>query len=303
MKIVIAGGTGFLGGAITRRLVAEGNSVTVLSREPGRVNRVLPPGVATAYWDGVTIGEWARAVDGSDAILNFTGASVGSGRWTQRKKRDLMESRRAPAEALVTAISRAAKRPGVLVSASGVGYYGDRGDEPLSEEAKCGSGFLAEMGVEWERVVSSASDLGVRVVPMRMGVVLGAGGGVVGRMVLPYRLFVGGILGSGKQWFPWVHRDDVAGVVHFVLNHDEMVGPINVVAPEAVTMRQFGKTLGHALQRPTWLPVPAFALRLLLGEMSEMVLASQRAVPGVLMKGGYQFKHPGLQSALASLSL
>jgi len=301
MKIVIAGGTGFLGGPLAWRLAGEGESVVVLTRNPGASRRAGLPGIALERWDGGTPGPWEEQIDGADAVINLAGESIAGGRWSVERKRRLRESRLSATRALVRAIGKAGRRPGVLVSASAVGYYGHVPEGDVTESTPPAKDFLGELSREWESEALAARDPRTRVALIRIGIVLGRDGGALGRMLLPFRLFVGGPLGSGKQYFPWVHRDDVIGAVVHLLKTPGLAGPFNIAAPDPVRMSEFCRELGRTLRRPSWAAVPAFALRLLLGEMSAVVLAGQRVIPARLLESGYRFAHPTLRGALDNI--
>jgi len=299
MKVVVAGGTGFIGTAVVGRLAREGHDIVVLSRNPGRAP--LAPGVRGVDWDGATPGAWASHVADAGAVVNLAGASIGERRWTPQRKREILESRVQATRALIDAMARGGNAPRVFISASAVGYYGPVDSGDVTEDHLPGFGFLADVCVRWEQEALAAAELGARVVLLRTGVVLGRGGGALPRMMLPFRLFAGGPVGSGEQAFPWVHRDDVAGVVAFALSRADVSGPINLAAPESVDMRAFCAALGRALSRPSWLPVPSFALRAALGEMAGMILTGQRVIPARLTALGYEFRYPTLAAALASV--
>ena len=281
------------------RVAAEGHDVVALSRDPGRV--ALPAGIRAVRWDGVTVGEWAAHVLEAGAVVNLAGASIGDGRWTSWRKREILESRVNATRALLDAMAKEKNTPRVFVSSSAVGYYGAVESGEVTEDHPAGSGFLADVCVRWEQEALAATELGARVVLIRTGVVLGGDGGALERMMLPFRLFAGGPVGSGKQAFPWIHRDDVAGIFAFAISRNDVSGPLNAAAPESVTMKEFCAALGGVLSRPSWLPVPSFALRAALGEMADMILTGQRVVPARLTALGYTFKYPALVSALASI--
>lgn len=290
MRIVIAGGTGFIGRALLDALRARGDSPVLLARDPSRASA----GVEVFAWDGRP-GPWATALEGADAVVNLAGENVAGGRWTPARKLALIRSRVDTTRAL------AAARPRALINASAVGYYGARPAGDCPEEAPQGSDFLAALCGQWEREARAAEKAGARVVPLRFGVVLGRGGGALARMLLPFKLGLGGRLGSGLQPFPWVHLEDAVGAILFALDQAALSGPANVVAPELVDNAAFASALGRALRRPAILPAPAFALRMALGEMSELLLGGQRALPRKLESAGYRFRHPRLDEALASL--
>lgn len=301
MNIVLAGGSGFIGGALVDALIARGDRPTLLTRDPEGQQSRWGAKAAFAHWDGKNDGEWNKALDGADAVVNLSGASIADGRWTPARKLVLIKSRIDSTRALVSALSRAAKRPKVLVNASAVGFYGDFSDGQATETSPQGRDFLAALCGQWEREALAAEPLGARVVLARFGVVLGRDGGALPKMALPFKLFAGGPLGTGRQPFPWVHRDDVVGALLFALSREDLSGPVNVVAPESLDNRAFSAALGRALGRPSWAPVPAFVLKLALGEMSEMLLAGQNAAPKKLLAAGYSFKHATADSALGAI--
>jgi uncharacterized protein (TIGR01777 family) len=294
MEILLGGGTGFIGSHLLHRLTAERNHVLLLTR---RQSEISLPGVTTlrTTWSDLPEAFTGRA----DAVINLSGASIGAKRWSRKRKKEILRSRIDTTAAMVAAMGRMEKRPEIFISASGVGFYGDAGLTELTEEAKKGEGFLSETVDLWEREAEKATALGIRTVCLRFGVVVGKGGGALLRMTLPFRLYAGGPIGPGDQWFPWVHVRDVAGAILFAIDNRNISGPVNVVSPQAVTMREFCASLGRALRRPSWLPVPSFALRVLLGEMSEMLLASQKVRPAKLLNAGYIFAVPSLGAALS----
>jgi len=292
MKIVIAGGTGFLGAPLVRSLLGRGDSVAVLSRNPGQVR--VGRGVA---WDAKTQGGWAAEVAAADAIVNLAGENIGEGRWTPERKNRLVGSRLEATAALVEALRRAPAGNRTLINASAIGLYGSRGDETLDETSPRGDGFLADLVENWETAARQTETL-ARLVILRFGVVLAKDGGALGKMLLPFRLGVGGPIGSGEQWMSWVDRDDVIRFILWALDDDSVRGVYNVTAPEPVRNRDFGKALGRALHRPAVMPTPAFALRLLFGEMAdEVLLAGQKVLPA-RAGGAFRFEHPSLDETL-----
>jgi uncharacterized protein len=292
MKIVIAGGMGWIGSALVRALAADGHEIVVLSRSA----RPAAPGLRIVQWDGRSLGPWTSEIDGANAVINLAGESVAAHRWMAARKRVLYASRIEPNRVLVTAITNAARRPVVFANASAVGYYGDRGDAPLTETDPPGEGFLAKLVVDWE---AATRDAPIRTIQLRTGVVIGPASDVLTRMAPAFRWFVGGPIGSGRQWFPWVHRDDVIGIVRFALAHPDVAGPVNVLAPEPVRNGEFARALGRIMHRPASVPVPALALRLLFGELAGALLGSQRVVPTRALAAGYTFDYPSLMPALA----
>lgn len=299
-RIVLSGGTGYVGAALTKRLSATGKEVVVLARS-GRLPPALQnlPGVTAVPWDARSLGAWASAVDGAWAVVHLAGEPAVGQRFTESVKQRIFDSRVKSAEVLVQSIERAQQRPAVLISASGVGYYGPRGDEPCDESTPPGDDFLARVCVAWEGAVRAAEPLGVRVAITRLGVVLGPGGGALPVMARPFKLFAGGKLGDGQQIFSWVHLDDVVAVLERCLNDASMSGPFNVASPEALPQAEFADALGQALHRPSWLPAPKFALKLLFGEGSGPILTGQRAVPKRLEDAGFRFAHPKLDETLS----
>lgn len=295
MRIIIAGASGLIGHSLAAALRADGHDVQRLVRSQPRAADEIPWHPARHELDPARL-------EGADAIVNLAGENLGAGRWTPPRRERILRSRVDATGTLVEAIARTVRRPAVLVNASAVGYYGDRGDEELTEDATAGQGFLPEVCLAWESDAQRATTLGVRVVCLRLGVVLAREGGALDRMVPLFRLGIGGRLGSGRQWMSWVTRDDVLGIIAQALSDPRFAGAINVVAPDVVTNAEFTRALGAVLHRPTLLPAPAWALRLALGDMADAaLLASTRAVPARLQALGYQFRHPDLSEALASV--
>lgn len=296
MRIVIAGGSGFLGEPLVRRLVARGDDVAVLSRNPAEVK--AGRGVA---WDGRTQGEWSGEVAGADAIVNLAGENVGEGRWTEARKQRLTASRLDATAAIIESLRNAPRRDRVLVNASAVGYYGVRGDEELDESGSRGSGFLAELVERWEITARGAESF-ARVVLLRFGVVLARDGGALKKLLLPFKLGAGGPIGSGDQWMSWVDRDDAVRMVLWALDNGSARGVYNASAPDPRRNRDFARALGRALHRPAFLPAPAFALKAVFGQMAdEMLLGGQRVVPRRAESEGFTFESPTLDAALAKI--
>lgn len=294
MKIVVAGGTGFIGEPLVQRLVARGDDVSVLSRNPARVK--AGRGLA---WDGKTQGTWSGAVASADAVINLAGEGIADARWTAERKRRLVASRLDATHALVEAMKREPARRRVFVSASAIGIYGDRQDETLDESARPGSGFLAGLVQQWEAAAAAAEPI-ARLVVIRIGIVLAKDGGALGKMLLPFRLGAGGPIGNGRQWMSWVDRDDVLRMIEWALDRDASRGVYNATAPEPVRNRELAKALGKALHRPALIPTPPFALRILFGEMAdEALLAGQRVLPQRALSEGFVFDSRTLDAALA----
>ena len=301
MRVIIAGGTGFIGKALCRDLLLAGHEVAVLTRDASRAVGRVPQGTGVSQWSPERPEGLPQVLSDADAVVNLSGESVAAQRWTAQFKQRLLDSRLNSTRTLVQAICQAEPRPKVLVNASAVGIYGDRGEEELSETSPPGTGFLAELAIRWEQAAEEAREVGVRVVKLRIGVVLGEGGGALEKMLLPFRLFVGGPFGSGRQWFPWVHLDDVTGLTLHALQNEAVDGAVNVVAPGIVRLEEFCRVLGRVIGRPSWLPVPGFALRLIAGELGETLLWSQRVVPQVAMQTGYTFRYPQVEEALRAV--
>lgn len=293
MRIVVAGGTGLLGRALVARLRAEQHAVTVLTRRPrpGAPNEIgwTPDGTA---------GPWARAVGQADAIVNLAGASLAGGRWTRARKRVLVDSRVLPTRSLVRAIAAAPGRWRVLVNVSAVGIYGPHGDEIVTEETPPGSDFLSGLVAAWEQEADAAASDETRVIRLRTAPVLSRDGGMLAQMLLPFRFGLGGPFGSGEQYLPWIHRDDWVSMVTWLLGREDLAGAINASSPAPVTNAELARTLGRVLNRPAIARVPAFVLRLALGELSEALLTGQRAMPARAIEAGFMFAYADLESAL-----
>lgn len=300
MRLVVVGGTGFIGAPLCGRLLELGHSLTLLTRSAS--SATTSPNQKSLNWNPGFPGSWEEAVDGSDGVINLAGESIAK-RWTESQKKKIASSRIDTTRALVTAIGKAKEKPRFLLNASAVGYYGPHGDESLTEDAGPGGDFLSRVCIAWEKEAIKAEEYGLRVIRLRSGIVLGKGGGALAKMALPFKLFMGGPLGSGEQWMSWIQLEDEIGLILFLLEHPEARGAINATASNPVTMTGFCKTLGDVLNRPSWAPVPAFAVRLLLGEMAEMLLTGQRVLPGQAQKLGYPFKFSTLPEALQALHL
>ena len=298
-RVLLLGGSGLIGRRLAPVLISAGYEVVVLTRDPGRV--VPVPGVRAVGWDCRSAACWEREVDGARAIVNLVGENVAEGRWSAARKVALLDSRLHATAAMVAALANAEHRPEVLLQGSAVGFYGPCGDEEVDESAPAGDDFLARLTREWEAASEATEGLGVRRVLLRTGVVLDPAGGALPKMMLPFRFFAGGPLGSGRQVLPWIHHRDQPSAIHFLLEHRAARGPFNLTAPNPVSQADFARALGRLLHRPAVLPTPAFALRLAVGEMAEVLLAGQRAVPRRLLEIGFSFDHPELVGALREL--
>lgn len=297
MRVTVTGATGLIGSRLVERLRARGDLVTVLSRNP-EAARVRLGAVEAVGWDPLAGPAPAAALAGRDAVVHLAGEPVAQ-RWDAEAKRRIRASRETGTANLVAGLSAADPRPRVLASASAVGYYGPRGDEPIDEQTTPGDDFLARVCVAWEHAALAAQDLGVRVTRVRTGVVLDPGGGALAKMLGPFKLGAGGPVAGGRQWMPWIHADDLAGLYLAALDGDDAwAGPLNACAPSPVTNADFSKALGRALHRPAVAPVPALAIKLLYGEMATIVTTGQRAVPRRALALGHAFEHPELDAAL-----
>lgn len=301
MRIVIAGGTGFLGQPLANRLVAEGHDVVILTRGSSRAGAVARPQLVTWTPDG-EVGPWAAAIDGAGAVINLSGVSIAGGRWSAAHKQRVLDSRVRATGSLAEACRRSSVPPSVFISGSAVGFYGPHGDEILTEEAAAGSDFLAGVCVRWEAEASRAAGASTRLVCLRTGLVLDRSGGALPQMLLPFRFGIGGPLGSGRQYWPWIHYDDWLALVIWIIDTPAASGPLNTTAPVPVSNADFARALGRALGRPAFLPTPAFALHLLLGEMADaLLLSGQRALPAKAERLGFRFRYPRIDDALRAI--
>lgn len=302
MKVIITGGTGLIGSALAHSLIKDGHQVVVLTRNPKKkVDRL--PGVRLVKWDAKSGDGWYKEVERADAIVNMAGESIApqAGRWNAERKRRIKQSRIDATNAVVNAISRVSEKPDVLIQGSAVGFYGTHNDQLITEEAPAGNDFLAEVVKEWEMASQPVEAMGVRRVLARTGIVLAAEGGSLPTLALPFKLFVGGPVGSGRQYMPWIHLDDQINALRFLIENNQIHGPVNLTAPNPVTNKEFSQTMGQVLSRPSFFPTPGFMIQLLLGEASTLALDGQRAVPHVLQKASYNFKFMDLKSALSDL--
>jgi uncharacterized protein (TIGR01777 family) len=300
MRILISGATGFVGQALCESLRKDGHELAALARRPEQTLARVGS-LSTAFaWDAAAGEPPAEALAGIDAVIHLAGEPV-VGLWTQAKREAIRSSRVDGTRRLVDGLNRLDQPPRVFISASAIGYYGDRGDEALSEDSPPGEGFLSEVSVAWEQQARRAEQSGLRALQLRIGIVLEAGGGALGAMLTPAKLGLGGPLGSGRQWWSWIHRDDLVGLIRLALENDSLHGPLNATAPAAARQKDFARTLGRVLRRPAFLPAPAFALRALLGGFSDELLSSKRVLPEKALAVGYRFMHPEIEPALRSI--
>lgn len=295
MHILISGGTGFIGSYLTRVFHDRGDTVTIITRNPSA--HTASNGVQFISWED----DLTKAIDAADAVINMAGKNLFESRWNDTVKQAITSSRIEVTSRLAQAIAGAEKKPEVFISFSATGYYGSRGDEPLSEDAASGNDFLAEVCRKWEAAAQPAVDAGVRTVFPRIGIVQQNDDGALAKMLLPFKLFIGGPLGDGSQHYPWVHMDDVIGLIIHAIDKPDVRGAMNVAAPEHGTMKEFAKALGSVLRRPSFFPVPEFALRLAVGEAAEAIVASARIVPSKAIKTGYRFQFTDTRAALRNI--
>lgn len=292
MHTITTGGTGLIGRALVENLTADGHTATVLTRSPERYKGSFGPGVELVKWDGKSADGWGHLVETADAIVNLAGEGIADGRWTPDRKKRIQQSRVDAGNAVTEAIRSATARPQVVVQASAVGYYGPSDATPLPESAAPGNDFLSQVCFDWEASTAAVESLGVRRVIIRTGIVLSTRGGAFPKLALPFHFFAGGPIGSGAQYFPWIHIDDQVRAIRFLMENAEMSGPFNLAAPNPPTNKEFVQKLGKAMGRPALLPAPAFAFKLIFGEMSTVLLDGQRAIPAALERSGFGFSYP-----------
>lgn len=305
MRILITGGSGLIGSQLANEMAADGHDIIVLSRNPDK--HTFPEGVTGVKWDGQTAVGWAEWADGADAIVNLAGHSIGGEgfpppRWTDERKRRILQSRIHAGQAVVAAVAQAASKPKVVVQMSGIDFYGNvPNDSLITEESGKGSGFLSDVTVAWENATAAVADMGVRRVVLRTALVLSLEGGPLPQTILPFKFFAGGPLGSGKQWWPWIHIDDVVRAIIFMIENDSARGIYNLCTPNPLPQKEFAKVIGQVMSRPSIVPAPGFALKLLLGEAAVLVLDGRRAIPKRLSETDFTWKYPELKEALLDL--
>lgn len=302
MRVIITGGTGLIGSAVANNLAKDGHEVIVLSRNPAKYS--FPAGIRGEKWDSKTAAHWGHLADGADAIVNLAGEPIaGPGlfpwRWTDERKQRIRQSRIDAGTAVTEAVRAATNKPKVVIQSSGVDYYGDvKNDQPITEAAPSGRSYLADVCVDWENSTAEVEAMGVRHVIIRTGLVLSMESGMLPITVLPFKFFAGGPLGSGQQWWPWIHLDDQVRAIRFLLESQEAAGPYNVCAPNPLTNKDFAKEIGRVMNRPAFFPTPTFALKLALGEIAALVLHGRRTIPKKLEEAGFTFKYPHAHDAL-----
>jgi len=299
MKILLTGGTGTIGRAFIMEAIQRQHQILVLSRNPEKFTSNQD--IEYIRWDGRTTNGWQSYMEKTDAVINLAGANIGDRLWTPKRKCVIRESRLKAGEAVSQAFTAAKNRPRVLLQASAVGYYGETGDREVNESSPAASDYLGDLCVEWENSTRNVEDLGVRRIVLRTGLVLTKTSGALGKLQIQYQLFAGGPLGSGKHWWPWIHLKDQALAMLYLLENDQASGVYNLSAPTPARMADVGKALAKVLRRPFWLPIPAFALKIVLGDMSKILLEGQRAIPKRLLELGYSYQYPDLEGALREI--
>ncbi len=304
MKVAIAGATGFVGSRLVERLHSEGHSVLVLARDSERARRIFPasayPNLEIVGYSPAESGDWQHSIGGCDGVVNLAGVPIAEERWTAARQQAILDSRKLTTAKLVETIANANPKPSVFVSASAIGYYGTSETAEFEENSPGGDDFLAAVCKEWESAAEKVKNTGTRLVILRLGIVLGMGGALA-KMLPAFRLFAGGPIGTGKQWFSWIHRDDVVNLILYALQNPQVEGVLNATAPHPVRMNELCETLGEVLQRPSWLPVPSFALELLLGDGAKVVLEGQQVLPKRTLVSGFQYEYPQLRSAIEEI--
>ncbi len=304
-RVIITGGTGLIGRALAGQLAADGYEVVLLSRSPERAGS-LPQGVRAEKWDSVSAAGWGPLADGAKAIVNLAAESLAGDRffpakWTDERKQQILNSRNSAGRAVVEAVEAAEHKPELVIQASAVGYYGPRGEEPISVDTAPGTDFLAGVAVEWEASTKAVQDSGVRQVVARIGIVFSKGGGALHRLLLPFKLFVGGPIGSGNQVYAWIHMADLVNALQFLIENPEAQGAYNLTAPNPVSNGQLAHAIGKVMGRPSFIPLPAFLFKLMFGEVSVVVLAGQNALPERIQALGFRFKYRKVKDALTNL--
>ena len=304
MKVAITGASGFVGSRLVEKLQTEGNQVVVLTRNLAAAQKVFPnssfPNVEVIAYTPTQSGSWQQAIASCDGVVNLAGEPIADGRWTAERKQEILNSRKLGTQKIVEAIALANPKPKVLVNASAIGYYGTSETATFDEASKPGEDFLAQVCLDWEAEAQKVTQLGVRLVILRLGIVLGMGGAIA-KMITPFKLFAGGPIGSGRQWFSWIHREDLVNLIIQALTRSDMEGVLNATAPNPVRMTELADTMGQVMKRPSWLPVPGLALEALLGDGAMVVLEGQQVIPKRTLASGFNYQYPTVKQALAEI--
>ena len=304
MKIAISGATGFVGSRLVERLHTEGHRILVLTRNPTFAQKVFPspafPNLEIIAYTPSVSGTWQDSIAGCDSVVNLAGEPIAEGRWTPERKQEILNTRKLGTQKIVEAIAKANPHPTVLVNTSAIGYYGTSETASFDEDSASGNDFLSQVCREWEAEATKVKDTNVRLVILRFGIVLG-NGGALGKMITPFKLFAGGPIGSGQQWFSWIHLDDIVGLIIQALTKPTMEGVYNATAPQPVRMNDLSTTMGNVMNRPSWLPVPGFAIEAILGDGAKVVLEGQQVLPKRTLESGFEYQYPNLQSALTQI--
>ena len=304
MKVAITGASGFVGSRLVEKLHTEGNQVVVLTRNLAAAQKVFPdssfPNVEVIAYTPTQSGSWQQAIASCDGVVNLAGEPIADGRWTAERKQEILNSRKLGTQKIVEAIALANPKPKVLVNASAIGYYGTSETATFDEASKPGEDFLAQVCLDWEAEAQKVTQLGVRLVILRLGIVLGMGGAIA-KMITPFKLFAGGPIGSGRQWFSWIHREDLVNLIIQALTRSDIEGVLNATAPNPVRMTELADTMGQVMKRPSWLPVPGLALEALLGDGAMVVLEGQQVIPKRTLASGFNYQYPTVKQALKEI--
>ncbi len=300
-KVIITGASGLIGLNLCKELIKRGDEITIFTRNPSKVKKEISGAKNYVNWNYNKLESWQNFLENTDAVIHLAGANISGKRWTKKYKNEILESRIISTKNLIKALAESTNKPECFIISSAVGFYGDAGDKILTEESQFGSDFLSEVCKQWENASKGVDDLGIRRVNIRTGIVLSTNAGALKKMLLPFKLFAGGPLGNGKQWFPWIHIDDIIRIYINALDDTSFKGAINAAAPGVVSMKEFSKKLGNALHRPSIFSVPRFLLSLVIGEAADSVLASQRVIPKKLLDSGFKFKYENIKDALTNL--
>lgn len=301
MRIIIAGGSGMIGKRLGAAMVEQGHEVIGLSRNPLGASDARNAGIRLEEWDGRSAAGWGHLADGADVLINLAGENIGAGRWTARRKQEIISSRVNSGAAIVEAVRLARQKPGLVIQSSGVDYYGVHGAEQIDEDHPAGDSYLSEVCKRWEDATREVEDFGIRRVVYRGAVVLTLDGGAFPRILMPFKFFAGGRLGSGGQWFSWIHMEDQIAALRWIIENPSAFGVYNFAAPGPIQNKELARTIGKVMRRPSIFPVPAFAIRLLFGEMAVTVLGGQRVIPRRLEQEGFRFQYPTIEAAVRTL--